>query len=54
MVEADAGKFGKGDGEDGEIDAGDAKAEGKEADDRPAAAATGIAASRPSQGPMPN
>src|SRR6185312_5609707 len=33
MVEADAGKFGYGDGEDGEIDAADAKAECKKADE---------------------
>src|SRR5580704_10859976 len=36
MVEADAGKFGKGDGENGEIDPGDAEAEGESADDRAA------------------
>src|SRR5262245_966050 len=34
MVKADAGKLGKRDGEDGEIDAGDAKAKGQEANDR--------------------
>src|SRR5262245_36909964 len=33
MVKADAGKLGERDGEDGEIDAGDAKAKGQEAND---------------------
>ena len=36
MVEADAGELGEGDGEDREIDAGDAEAERQEADDRAA------------------
>src|SRR5262245_11141606 len=34
MVKADAGKLGERDGEDGEVDAGDAKAKGQEANDR--------------------
>ena len=36
MVEADAGELGERDGQDGEIDAGDAEAERQEADDRAA------------------
>ena len=36
MIEADARELGKGDGEDGEIDASHAEAEGEKADDRAA------------------
>src|ERR1700730_16292154 len=36
MIEADTEELGESDREDGEIDTGDAKAEGKEADHRPA------------------
>ncbi len=36
MIEADARKLGEGDGQDGEIDAGDAEAEGEIADHRAA------------------
>ncbi len=54
MIEADAGEFGEGDGQDGEIDAGDAEAEREKADERRRpAAAIGIAANSPSHGPMP-
>ena len=35
MVEADARELGERDGQDREVDAGHAEAEGKEADDRP-------------------
>ena len=46
MVEADAREFGKGDGQDREIDAGDAEAKGEKADDGAASRATGMAASK--------
>src|SRR5271156_5392831 len=36
MIEADAREFGEGDGENGEIDAGNAEPESQKADDRPA------------------
>ena len=55
IVEADAGEFGKCDGQDREIDAGDAEAKGEKADDCSGTPRLcGMAASRPSQGATPN
>ena len=54
VIEADARELGEGDGEEREVHARDAEAEGEEADrGAPSATQSAIASHRPTHGPMP-